>query len=259
MTEPGMMNVMLAGFQGIPVHGNPQVSHVNYPVNGPLTLTGKIKSYDPVTGRMQVEAHWDGSSSKLRFNVVAKYRGQEGIPTADEVVIEEECDFHRVGDFNSAGSGPVSGYELRTEDPTKVSWVSFFFKRIPVFAINVLAATPTSILSGTEVAGKVYTTRRSGEKKWFETNLSILRSMKMFGLPGSPFGNEFSTFPEKVLMLENDKIDIFRVTVASCDGIQKAQKIYNIQVVPGEMDGTACYVIFDAGVLDPVAIGCCDE
>ena len=256
MTAPGMLNAMVAGLEGIPVYGNPEVSHINYPVNGPLTLTGQIVAYDALTGRMQVECDWDRSATKLRFHVWARYRGQEGIPSADEVVVGEFCDFDRVGPNNTAGSGIPAGYELYTTDPTKMSWVSFFFKRMPVIPAQVLAATPGSILVGTP-AGRVYTQRNSAGLEWLETNLRILKTWNIFTIAGAPFGQNFTTFPEKVIIREDDILTSFRDTTADCTGVERPPKIYRLQVIPGAQGENPCWVFVGEGNLTPRATSCC--
>lgn len=124
-----MLNAFHNGLRTIEIPGDPENSQVNYPVNGPFSHVCKIEAYDAITGRLSVTSVWDESPEvdKKRFSCVAKFLGRPGIPPDNLVNRDEFITIHRVGEFNSDGSGEPSGFELRDKDTFKVSWVSFFF------------------------------------------------------------------------------------------------------------------------------------
>ena len=235
------LNAMVKGLEGIPVSGNPNRSQVNFPINGPLRQTGRIVAYDPFSGILQIEADWDKSENKLRFNVRAKYKGQPGIPKVDEIEVGQFCDFHRVGHNN-----------------TTSDWVAFFPRPFPVIPAHVFAGSPGD-LTTTPVTEVVLTSRKAEGKKWLRTNIQLLQDYRLFA--SGFFSESFAVRPESVLIREGDVVEVFRGTIAGCGGSVRPPKIYNLQVVPGRIKlsdrAENCWVFTEPGRLSVTVVDCC--
>jgi len=68
---------------------------------------------------------WDGAAEKKVFYAELKYSGREGTPLDTTMEEGQHVVFHRVGEYNSNPLEESAGFELRAENPDKVSWVCF--------------------------------------------------------------------------------------------------------------------------------------
>jgi len=251
----GMRNSLFPGLSGIEMNSQ-EYTHIPTPIDGPLCLTGIIKIYDETTGRIQVVPDWDFKKSTTLY-AWARYQGEPGIPTQDEAQPGQPVVLHRVGDFNTAGTGQPGGYELREKSQNKVSWVAFFFPKIPVVPVNIYCQ---GVFKKVAFKNHIEATIKSAKKKtpgkkWVDTGIKELVGWSVFSLPGFPFLPK-RTDSKKILCLDDEIIKVDRQTSLTCDGGSKG-KIYNIQVVSGRIGKDEdCLIYYAPGKLSNAPICC---
>lgn len=142
-------NIMPNSAQGIEITTKEGKSIILYPVNCGAIDTGRVLSYNSATGIAQVQNGWDESGNPLIHNVWCLIKGTISEPAdAAQVEIGAPIDFIRCGEKNQDGGGSdgPTGFAYRqNNDSTKVSFVSFFFRRK---AFDV----PTDIVAGPQIS-----------------------------------------------------------------------------------------------------------
>ena len=107
-----------------------EVSHDSEtPINQDWCMVGQITAYDESKAQVSIESVWDKAGTKKTFFAWAKYFGQSGVPTPDEVEVDQQIEFYRTGVGNDpAPAGGYTDFRLDSSDNTKASFVAFFFR-----------------------------------------------------------------------------------------------------------------------------------
>ena len=120
-----MKNILTKGSELLTIKNDPiQKSSENVIINEDYSMVIQVTGY--YLGKVEGYKVWDIDKTK-KFQAIAKYNGQGGVPLDTEIEIGSYVIFHRVGDFNSQG---VNGFELHTENPANSSFVCFIAKGV---------------------------------------------------------------------------------------------------------------------------------
>uniref|UniRef100_A0A6H1ZEN9 Uncharacterized protein n=1 Tax=viral metagenome TaxID=1070528 RepID=A0A6H1ZEN9_9ZZZZ len=121
-----LYNAEASGSELLEVRTDRNRSTQNLIINEDWCMVMKVLTCE--NGVVSATKVWDEKDTEGKiFYAVLKYAGKEGVPPDSSIEVGQFVVFHRVGDFNSQGNGLLEfeGFELRTENAEKNSWVCF--------------------------------------------------------------------------------------------------------------------------------------
>ena len=117
-----MKNVITKGAEILSLEASPDKSTENIILNEDYAMVVEIT--EVLYGKVGGFKIWDKDRTK-KFYAKLAYTGKLGVPVDSEVSVGSHAVFNRVGDFNSQGT---EGFELHTEDASKISFICFIPK-----------------------------------------------------------------------------------------------------------------------------------
>lgn len=222
---------------GLTVHRStdPEKSHDLRQKNGTQSLVGEVISYNENSQMAQVKNVFDLSNPAFVHNVWIRPSGKKGSVPASEIEVGEPIEYLRVGVGNGAGSGSEgpAGFELYEENPTKVSYVHFFFEqqRIDV-GIPIIATGELATLLVTETGTVVSAREKPPQVRFADTNLRQVIAAETIDRSGNPY-KIGSTNAKRILALETDQIPPNRAIAPDCESELTPNRVFTFSVLPG--------------------------